>query len=252
MRIVPNPRKMEMTEGVLCASAFCITADDQEILRFADQFSGGEAKLTFVKEEFAKAESYTLTVSESGIAVTYSDLEAAYRACSTLKQILAQTEGKIPCLHIEDSPAIKVRGYMLDISRGKVPKLTYLKTLVDQLADLRYNQFQLYIDAPVYGYKGLEKYLTDRDVLTCEEIRELDEYCKERFIDLVPNQNSLGHMESWVKMEDFAPLGIQRDDGKPTTTIDPLDPRSLAFVERLYDGMMDAYSSDECGHGRAL
>ena len=80
-------------------------------------------------------------------------------------------------------------------------------------------------------------------MLTCEEIRELDEYCKERFIDLVPNQNSLGHMESWVKMEEFAPLGIQRDDGKPTTTIDPLDPRSLAFVERLYDGMMDAYSS---------
>lgn len=243
MRIVPNPLKMEMAEGALQAARFCVTADDQEILRFADKFSGGETKLTFQKAEFAKAESYTLTVCESGIAVTYSDLEAAFRACSTLKQILAQTAGEIPCLHMEDSPAIKIRGYMLDISRGKVPKLAYLKTLADQLADLRYNQFQLYIDAPVYSYKGLEKYLTDRDVLTCEEIQELDTYCKERFIDLVPNQNSLGHMESWVKMEDFAPLGIQRDDGQPTTTIDPLDPRSLEFVDRLYGGMMDAYSS---------
>lgn len=243
MLIVPNPRKMEMKDGVLCAKTFCITTDNEKILNFAGRFSGGEAALTFRKAEFPKEESFTLTVSTEGVCITYSDLEAAFRACGTLKQILAQAAGQIPCLHIEDSPAIKVRGYMLDISRGKVPKLPYLKTLADQLADLRYNQFQLYIDAPVYGYKGLGKNLVDRDVLTCAEIQELDAYCKERFIDLVPNQNSLGHMESWVKMEDFAPLGIQRDDGKPTTTIDPLDPKSLEFVERLYDGMMDAYTS---------
>ena len=234
---------MEMAEGVLQARSFCVTADNDEILRFAGKFSGGEAPLTFAKAEFSKAESYTLTVSESGIAVTYSDLEAAYRACSTLKQILDQTAGQIPCLYIEDSPAIKVRGYMLDISRGRLPKLPALKELVDQLADMRYNQFQLYIESRVYAYKGLEEYLVGQDVLTCEEIRELDAYCKERFIDLVPNQNSLGHMQPWLCLPDFAPLGIRRDDGAATTTMDPLDPGSIALVERIYDGMMDAYSS---------
>lgn len=243
MLIVPNPLKMEMAEGVLRASSFCVAADDQKILRFADQFSGGEGKLTFEKAEFPKAESYTLTVSETGIAVTYSDLEAAFRACGALKQILAQTAGEIPCLHIEDSPAIKVRGYMLDISRGRLPKLPALKELVDQLADLRYNQFQLYIESRVYAYKGLEEYLVGQDVLTCEEIQELDAYCKERFIDLVPNQNSLGHMAPWLCLPDFAPLGIPRDDGAPTTTMDPLDPGSIALVERIYNGMMDAYTS---------
>ncbi len=243
MLIVPNPRKMELTEGVLCAKAFSVAADNEKILNFAGKFSGGEAKLTFQKAEFPKAESYTLTISESGIAVTYSDLEAAFRACSTLKQILAQTEGEIPCLHIEDSPAIKTRGYMLDISRGRLPKLSTLKELVDQLADLRYNQFQLYIESRVYAYKGLEEYLVGQDVLTCEEIQELDAYCKERFIDLVPNQNSLGHMQPWLCLPELAHLGIRREDGAETTTMDPLDPGSIALVERIYDGMMDAYTS---------
>ncbi len=244
MFILPTPRKMEMREGLLQASAFCVCADDPEILRFADRFSGGEAGLTFQKAEFSKAESYTLTVSPEGVLITYSDPEAAFRACSTLKQILAQSRQGIPCLHIEDSPAIRIRGYMLDISRGRLPKLPALKELVDQLADLRYNQFQLYIESLVYEYKGLEQYLTDRDVLTADDIRELDAYCKERFIELVPNQNGLGHMTQWLRLPDFKHLAIEREDGKESTTMDPLNPESLQLVERIYAGMMDAYSSN--------
>ncbi len=243
MRIIPQPVKMEMLGGFLQAKKFSVSADTAKILNFANQFSGGEAKLTFRKAEFDKAESYTLTVSAQGVDVTYSDLEAAFRACTTLKQILAETERKIPCLYIEDYPAIKVRGYMLDISRGRLPKLPYLKKLVDRLADLRYNQFQLYIESLVYEYKGLEQYLVDRDVLTCAEIQELDAYCKERFMELVPNQNGLGHMQPWIELPDFAHLGINRDDEWPTTTVNPLDPGSLELVERIYDGMMDAYTS---------
>ena len=243
MRLIPQPVKLEMLEGNLQAKAFSVSADDEKILAFANQFSGGEVKLVFRKAEFPQAESYTVTVDAKGVDVTYSDPEAAFRACTTLKQILAQTAGEIPYLCIEDYPAIKNRGYMLDISRGRVPKLSYLKKLVDQLADLRYNQFQLYIESLVYEYKGLEQYLVGRDVLTCTEIQELDAYCKERFIDLVPNQNSLGHMQPWIEVPDFAHLGIDRDDEWPTTTINPLDPGSLELVERIYAGMMDAYTS---------
>jgi hexosaminidase len=41
--------------------------------------------------------------------------------------------------------------------------------------------------------------------MTAEEIRELDEYCRE-FIELVPNQNSFGHMERWLKHPRYLPL----------------------------------------------
>lgn len=61
------------------------------------------------------AESYTLTVSAEGLCITYSDLEAAYRACGTLKQILAQSVREISCLYIEDSPAIKIPMFWDDV-----------------------------------------------------------------------------------------------------------------------------------------
>ena len=86
------------------------------------------------------------------------------------------------------------RAYMLDISRDKVPTMGTLRLIVDLLAKFEYNQFQLYTEHTF-------AYSTHRDVweaaspLTAEEIRELDAYCALRGIDLVPNQNSFGHLK---------------------------------------------------------
>ena len=41
-------------------------------------------------------------------------------------------------------PASPVLGYQIDISRSKVPTMETLYRIVDILADLGYNQFQLY------------------------------------------------------------------------------------------------------------
>ena len=41
------------------------------------------------------------------------------------------------------------RGYMLDISRGRILDLSHIKTMVDILSDLKYNQLQLYIESRV-------------------------------------------------------------------------------------------------------
>ena len=42
--------------------------------------------------------------------------------------------------------------------------------------------------------------------MTAEEIPQLDDYCAGRGIELVPNQNSTGHMERWLKHADYKPL----------------------------------------------
>ena len=44
------------------------------------------------------------------------------------------------------APVLPVRGYMLDISRDKVPTMETLFALVDSLAALRYNQLQFYTE----------------------------------------------------------------------------------------------------------
>ncbi|MBM6696737.1 hypothetical protein H6A11_06825 [Bifidobacterium pullorum subsp. saeculare] len=45
-----------------------------------------------------------------------------------------------PVAHIEDAPVPPVRGYYLDVTRGRVPTLSSLKALVDTLELHKYNQ----------------------------------------------------------------------------------------------------------------
>ena len=47
---------------------------------------------------------------------------------------------------LEDAPVFARRGFMLDISRDRVPAMDWLKWLVERLARLRYNELQLYTE----------------------------------------------------------------------------------------------------------
>jgi hypothetical protein len=87
--------------------------------------------------------------------------------------------------------------------------------------------------------------------MTPAEIQELDRYCRERFIELVPNQNSFGHMARWLKHPRYEPLA-EKPDGFtfPWGTkhvggfsLNPLDPRSLELIESLYDELLPNFTS---------
>lgn len=83
---------------------------------------------------------------------------------------------------------------MLDISRGKIPKTETLKHLINILSRFKFNQLQFYIEGFSFMYPSFKKYCDSNSSLTVEEIKEINSYCEKRFIELVPNQNSLGHM----------------------------------------------------------
>ncbi len=57
----------------------------------------------------------------------------------------------IPPLRIVDFPELAHRGFMLDVSRNKVPKLDELFKIVDTMAMFKMNQFQLYMEH-TYAY----------------------------------------------------------------------------------------------------
>ena len=57
--------------------------------------------------------------------------------------------------------------------------------------------------------------------LNAQDIKELEAYCHARFIDLVPNQNSFGHMYQWLKNPELSHLAVAPEGGKGGT-INPL------------------------------
>ena len=97
------------------------------------------------------------------------------------------------------------------------------------------------MESPVFDYKSFPD-IVESDHYTSEDIAELDKYCAERFIELVPNQNSLGHMEKWLKNEKLKRLAID-ENAEKVTTLNPLDPGSVELMDKIYGDLLPSFSS---------
>ena len=145
----------------------------------------------------------------------------------------------------------ETRGYMLDISRDKVPTMSTLRQIVDLLKVCNYNQFQLYTEH-TFRYSRHEAAWKHASPLTPAEVRELDAYCRMNDIELVPNQNSFGHLERWLKLPEYNHLAAMPKGGaitpwgtvkKDPTTLNPALPESLDFLAGLYDELLPCFAS---------
>ena len=145
----------------------------------------------------------------------------------------------------------KIRSYLLDISRDRVPTFKTLKELVDLLARFDYNQLQLYMEH-TFAYQGHESVWEEADPLTEAEIRKLGLYCELNGIELVPCQNTFGHMERWLINPKYNHLAKFPKGGAMTpwgtikkfpTTLDPNNPGSLALVKDLLSQLLPCFSS---------
>lgn len=197
-----------------------------------------------------------------GDAVVISCVSAAtfQHALASLTQLIAFAPGapgrvELPRLNLEDWPDFSERGAMLDISRNKVPTLDTLKGLIDQLARWKLNQLQLYIEH-TFAYPGHDVVWQHASPLTAADVRELDAWCAARHIELVPNQNSFGHMHRWLVHEPYRALAECPDgfDHPWNWTKEPYglcatDPHSLVFLEGLYDQLLPHFTSGKCNVG---
>src|SRR5688572_24918892 len=152
------------------------------------------------------AESYKLTIDSDGVYIAGKDAAGVFYGVATLIQLLQTYGRELPQLVVDDYPDFLVRGVMLDISRDKVPTMETLYGLVDMLAGWKINQFQLYIEH-TFAYSRHELVWKNASPMTPAEILELDTYCRDRFVELVPNQNSFGHMHRWLEHPEYAHLG---------------------------------------------
>lgn len=139
------------------------------------------------------ASRYVLVVEPGGITLAAGDEEALCNGVQTIIQYTQAHGALLPCLMVEDWPDLPNRGYYQDCSRGRVPKLSYLKRVADLLCRYKINQWQLYIEH-TYLFKDLSEAWRDDTPLTADEILELDAYCAARQIELVPSLSSFGHM----------------------------------------------------------
>ena len=145
----------------------------------------------------------------------------------------------------------KARGFMLDISRDRVPTMRTLRLIVDILARYRYNQFQLYMEH-AFAYSAHEDVWEEADPMTAAEVRKLDAYCEMQGLELVPNQNTFGHMERWLALPRYNALAKNPGGNimtpwktikKHPTTLNPSDPEAFSLVDGLLGELLPNFRS---------
>jgi hexosaminidase len=225
--LLPMPRRLTRGAGFAAPSARVVETIDPHV---------------------ARPQGYRLEVRPDSVHLTAADPAGAFYARQTLAQLRRQFGDRLPILHIEDWPDLPARGVMIDISRDKVPTMQTLLGIVDELASMKVNQIQLYTEH-TFAYRNHEVVWREASPMTHDEIRTLDAYCRERFIELVPNQNSFGHMERWLKHPQYKDLAECPDgatywgDHRPAATLNPLDPRSIALVRELHRELLECFTS---------
>ena len=223
-----------------------------EKLAITQAASTEQVNLVVHKEKMEHPEAYSLKLKNDQITLKAESSAGVFRGLCKVFQVLQFREegAQIPGFAIEDAPSLNRRGFMLDVSRCKVPKMEELFRLIDLLALIGYNELQLYIEH-TFKFQDHETVWKDASPLSAEEIQQIDRYCAERFIELVPNLNSFGHFERWLchpayKHMAECPDGfvrqepyMKRDHG---TTLKP-NQESLDFIDSLYAEYLPNFSS---------
>ena len=213
MEFIPNPHKVKHPAGTHMLdnqSRITLWQTEPAALLYAQmlqgclrEYAGLEVPFTRGKPRAGDAvltvdtalpqNRYTLSIMPECITLKAGSDEALCNGVQTLCQYIEQHGAVLPALEIEDWPDLANRGYYQDCSRGRVPKLDYLKQVADILCRYKINQWQLYIEH-TYLFRDLSEAWREDTPLTAQEIMELDDYCAARHIELVPSLSTFGHM----------------------------------------------------------
>lgn len=192
-------------------------------------------------------QGFRLTVDGSGATLRYADPAGLRYGRQTVDQ-LRDDAGRLPGVDIEDHPDYPTRGYMLDVSRDRVPTRETLDRLVDVLEKCRYNHLQLYVEH-TFAYRGHEDVWRDASPLDGDDLRWLRDRCTDADIELAANQNCFGHFGRWLAHERYrdraeCPDGFDLVEGVrfPPTVLAPTV-ENAEFVLGLVDEQVTSFGA---------
>ena len=164
--------------------------------------------------------AYKLEVNNTGIIISSNFTEPAFHAMQTLFQLLPANPAEkkeIPFVDIFDHARFAYRGMHLDVSRHFSP-ISFIKKYIDYLAYHKLNTFHWHLTDDQGWRIEIKKYPKLTEVgskrngtiigrypgtgsdnkpyggfYTQEEIKEVVQYAKERFVEVIPEIEMPGH-----------------------------------------------------------
>lgn len=183
-------------------------------------------------------QGYRICIGRDYILIIADDFAGLCYGIQTLS-MLARNQNDITQVQIEDYPTLKKRGLMLDVSRGRVLKLSTLKRMIQRLARMRYNVFQLYIEH-TFLFRDRPEMSEGTDPLTAEDILELQVECEKYGIELQPCLQSLGHFRHILSIPEYE----KYSEGGMLWSLDSTSKEVDIFLDSLYGELLPLFHSE--------
>ncbi|HYH00820.1 MAG TPA: glycoside hydrolase family 20 zincin-like fold domain-containing protein [Terriglobales bacterium] len=189
-------------------------------------------------EEKFNEEGYVLQVTRDRIIVGGQSGAGLFYGVQTLRQLVKPEKkaATVTAVAIKDWPTMRWRGVHDDISRGPVPTLDYMKKQVRLLAEYKMNMFSLYIEH-VFDYESEPLLAPKEGALNAKEVKELVEYAKKYYVEIVPEQQAFGHLHHVLKTEKFSEMA-ETPHGHVLT---PVNQKSYDFINRMYTELVPLF-----------
>lgn len=178
-------------------------------------------------------DAYTLIVSENSIVITANSPHGIFNGIQTLRQLMRDGIMVDAC-EITDWSAYQWRGYMVDVGRNYM-SVDLLKEQIEQMAYYKLNVFHFHatediawrFESKLYPQLNApDNMLRNKGMYyTVEEIKELIEFCKDRYIQFVPEIDMPGHSAAFTRA---FKTSMQSDSG-------------LTIVKQLLNEFCDTY-----------
>lgn len=271
VNIIPVPKKNERKNGTFSlenVGVFVPCDIDVRVKKAASALAGEISKKIGAHVKFSsgkpegkyiyitghgEGESYVLDIGTEHAVIEGSGAAGAFYGIQSLRQLIFENGTELPCCTVEDAPDFGYRGFYQDITRGRVNSLEKLKKIADMLSYYKINSLQLYVEDS-FLFKEFEGIITKDDALCADEILELDEYCNDRFIELIPSLSTFGHLFTLLQSEKYSGI-CELGEHKLTTnywmerqwhhTVDVYNPETIKIIGSMIEQYITLFRSDK-------
>ncbi|PYY26959.1 glycoside hydrolase family 3 N-terminal domain-containing protein [Paenibacillus illinoisensis] len=189
-----------------------------------------------------RPQSYTVEVSSRKAEVWALDAAGLFYGLQTLVQ-LRGSDGDIPSVLISDWPDTAVRAMNLDL-RQTFSKPELLIEYLGEFAKYKTNAVLIEYEDK-FPFRTHPELAHPKHALSLSQLEELKRTAHEHFIEIIPLQQSFGHLEYVLRHEAWRHL---RETEQSTGEICPSHPESFGLITTLLGEMIDAHPESRYIH----
>lgn len=217
-----------------------------DVLGFYKQLEETEkaqATLVMEQDEQLHFDGYSITIDQSGIRIAYKDGPGAYYAAVTMDQLLQRNGLVLPYVQIEDYPDLEMRGFSLDMARDKVPTVETVQSLIDEMAALKMNYLQLFIEFPgTLQCELFQDIQTGQQGLSMEEMAQIAAYARKNYIEIIPFVECMGHLEGLLAYPQY--IDLQETFTAGCSTICLQNPAAQELIGQMLDTVIECFDCE--------